>query len=136
MAIWDYNNCNDNYQWFAQNYEEFFLIDNAWFSQLLKDRAFVDCVVERYALLRQGVLSEEYLWEQMECCQEELGPAIERNFAVWGYTFYDDMVFGENELHYNPTNYEEATEQFQNSLHARFIFMDEHITDLYSGCVN
>ena len=136
IAIWDYNNCFDNYQWFVQDYEEFFLQDNAWFSRLLEDRAFVDKVVERYWELREGILSEEYLYQNIDSYAEELGAAKERNFAVWGYTFYDDLLADEKEVHINPRSYEEAILQLKNSIHKRLSLLDENITDLYQGCVN
>ena len=136
IAIWDYNNCFDNYQWFAQDYSEFFLQDNAWFSRLIQDRAFVDKVVERYYELRKGVLSEEYLYGQIDTYIDELGPAVSRNFAIWGYTFYGRMLADETELHINPRSYDQAVEQLKGSIHERVTFLDEHIIDLYQGCVN
>ena len=136
IAIWDFNNCFDNYQWFAQDYSEFFLQDNAWFSRLIQDRAFIDKVVERYYELRKGVLSEEYLYGQIDAYRDELGPAVTRNFAVWGYTFYGRMLADETELHINPRSYDQAIEQLKGSIHERVTFLDEHIVDLYQGCVN
>lgn len=138
IAIWDYNNCFDNYPWFAQNYEEFFLKERAWFSRLLEDRAFVDKVVERYWELRKGILSEEYLYQKIDAYVEELGMATERNYAIWGYTFSvdHDLISNENDSHKSPLSYEEAIEQLKASIHTRLSFLDEHITDLYQGCIN
>lgn len=136
IAIWDYNNCYDNYQWFSQDYREFFLQDNAWFSRLLQDRAFVERVVERYEELRQGILKEESIYQRIDDYAEELGEAVKRNFAIWGYTFRDSFLADQNEFHKDPADYEEAIALLKKSIHARFVFLDEHITDLYQGCVN
>ncbi len=136
IAVWDYNNCYDNYQWFAQDYNEFYLQDNAWFSRLLQDRAFVDKVVKRYKELRADTLSEEYMYQQIDSYRNELGTATERNFAIWGYTFRESFLAEDTELHVDPTSYEEAIELLKKSIHKRFLFLDEHITDLYEGCVN
>ncbi len=136
IAIWDYNNCFDNYQWFAMDYEAFVMQEVAWFSQLMRDRAFVDKVVARYQELRQGVLAEEYLCEQIDNYVAELGDAVVRNYAVWGYSFYDDLIVDENELHMNPTSYEEAIEQLKKSIHKRLLFLDGNIGRLYDNCVN
>lgn len=136
IAIWDYNNCFDNYPWFTQDFQEFILQENSWFSRLLQDRVFVDKVVERYRELREGTLSEEYLYQRIDACVEELGEAKERNFAVWGYTFYGKLLVEDDDIPRNPTNYEEAIEQLKSSIHTRLSFLDEHITDLYQGCVN
>lgn len=136
IAVWDYNNCYDNYQWFAQDYNEFFLQDNAWFSRLLEDRAFVERVVERYAELRSDILNEEYMYSKIDGHIEELGGAVERNYKVWGYTFLYDYLAESNELHYSPTSYESAIKQLKGSIHARFIALDENIEKLYEGCIN
>ncbi len=136
LAIWDYNNCYDNYQWFAQDYTTFFLQNNAWFSRLLQDRGFVEKVVDRYKELREKTLTKEHMYQMIDTYVEELGEAKTRNFAIWGYTFRDSLLSSKNELHVDPTNYEEAVELLKTSIHVRFLFLDEHITDLYQGCVN
>lgn len=136
LTIWDYNNCYDNYQWFAQDYNSFMVSSNAWFSRLLQDRAFVDKVVKRYRELRTGILSEEYLYQQIDTYRKELGDAIDRNFVVWGYTFRDSFLSHKTEHHIDPTSYDEAIELLKKSIHTRFVFLDEHIEDLYEGCIN
>ena len=135
IAIWDYNNCFDNYQWFPQEYDAFFMKDAAWFSQLLKDPVFVDKVIARYRSLREGILSEAYLNEQIDVQQALLGDAIDRNFAIWGYTFHEHLVRHENGLHTNPKSYEEAIGQLKKAIHTRLYYLDEHITDLYASSV-
>ena len=136
IAVWDFNNCYDNYQWFAQDYEEFFLQDNSYFSRLLEDRAFVNKVVNRYRELRQTVLSDENIYGQIDAYVEELGDAVDRNYAIWGYTFNYDYLAVENEFHYSPTDYEDAIAQLKGSINKRFEFLDSHIEDLYVGCIN
>ncbi len=136
IAMWDYNNCFDNYQWFAMDYTAFYVRENAWFHVLLKDKAFVDRVVERYRELRKDTLSEEKLFASVDTYREELGPAIDRNYAIWGYSFYNKMLSDTNEMHVNPNNYEEAVTQLKNAIHVRGAFLDAHITDLYDGCAN
>lgn len=136
LAIWDYNNCHNNYQWFAQDYSSFFLQNSAWFSRLLQDRTFVDKVVKRYKELRQSTLSEEHIYHRIDAYAQELGDAVERNFAIWGYTFWDDFMVEETELHADPKSYEEAIAMLKKSITSRFLYLDEHITDLYHGCIN
>ncbi len=136
MAIWDYNNCYDNYQWYAQDYNKFFLKESAWFSRLLQDRAFVDKVTERYYELRKGTLSEAHMYQQIDTYVEELGDAVERNYAIWGYSFYDNLLADTTELHDDPTSYEDAVNRLKRSIETRFRFLDAHISDLYEGCVN
>lgn len=133
MAIWDYNNCYDNYQWFSENFTEFFMADSPWFSRLLLDRRFVDRVMARYQELRKGTLSEKHMYALIDAYQEELGEAVERNYAVWGYTFFSPLLSGDGR---DSSDYEEAIEQLKNAISKRFEFLDGHMADLYEACVN
>lgn len=135
IAIWDYNNCFDNYQWFPQEYDAFFMKDAAWFSRLLQDPVFVEKVIARYRTLREGIFSETYLNEQIDAQQALLGDAIDRNFAIWGYTFYEHLVRHENGYHMNPASYDEAIAQLKKAIHTRLTELDEHITELKRACV-
>lgn len=131
MAVWDYNNALDNYQWFKMPTDEWYVIYNSWFAQLVKDRDFLDLVVKRYKELRQDILSEEHIYALIDKYQAELGDAIERNFAIWGYTFDESFTNEEErELH----SYEEAVEQLKRTIRERLAFMDEHLEDLYENC--
>lgn len=132
LAIWDYNNCSNNYQWFSQDFSEFCLADNAWFSRLVQDRAFVERVVERYWMWRESLLSNENLFSAIDGYQRELGEAIGRNFSVWGYSFDINMLSGARDIH----SYEEAVGQFKDAIETRLTFLDGHIVDLYGYCVN
>lgn len=136
MAIWDYNNCFDNYQWFAQDYEKFIVKENGWFARLTKDRAFVDRVVKRYEELRQSTLKEEYMYTKIDGYRAMLGDALERNYSVWGYTFYNKLLSCTNELHKDPADYDEAVRLLKSSVHKRLCFLDNHIRDMYKDCIN
>ncbi len=133
IAIWDYNNCYDNYQWFEEDFSGIFLSKDGWFGRLLQDRAFVDRVVERYRMWRESALSTDSMFMRIEEYQKELGEAKERNFAVWGYVF-DISLMGDPER--DITSYEDAVRQLRSAIRKRFAFLDEHITDLYAYCIN
>lgn len=135
MTIWDYNNCYDNYQWFSQDFTRFFTDDKAWFGRLLQDRAFVDRVVSRYYELRSSTLSTEHIYERIEQLEQELGEAKERNFAVWGYSFYENMLARSDE-NANPDSCSAAMTQLKEAIEQRFAFLDAHIEDLYKNCIN
>lgn len=132
IAVWDYNNCLDNYQWFAQDFTEFFTANRAWLSRMLQDRKFVERVVARYRQLRQEVLSTDHIIEQIDGYQEELGPAIDRNYAVWGYVFDTNMLVGAGR---DIPSYEDAITQLKEAYEMRTVYLDEHIEDLYDNCV-
>ena len=134
LAIWDYNNCYDNYQEGSQNYEEIFMLDNSWFSRLLQDRGFVERVVERYFQLRKSILAEENFYELLEKNEKLLGDAIERNFAVWGYTFDVNLLSGDGER--DLKSYEQAVRQLTEAIHKRLTALDEQMPKLYQNCIN
>lgn len=131
LAVWDYNNSFDNYQWFSTSPEEWLTLNNSWFEQLVKDRVFVDRVQERYRELRRGPLSQAHIDELIARYQAELGDAVERNYAVWGCAF-DDTFTNEpqRELH----SYQEAMDQLTRTIRDRLAFLDRRLTDLYRWC--
>lgn len=131
LAVWDYNNSLDNYQWFKTPIDEWYVTENSWFTQLVKDRDFLDLVVTRYRQLRQDILSEEHINALIDGYQMEMGDAVRRNFAIWGYTFDESFTNDEErELH----SYEEAIEQLKRTFRERLAFMDAHLEDLYENC--
>lgn len=133
IAVWDYNNCLDNYQGYTQDFTEFFTSNRAWLSRMLQDRSFVEKVVERYRELRQGVLATSYINSQIDLYQEELGPAIDRNFAVWGYTFSINLLVGSGREN---KSYDGAITQLKQAYETRTDYLDEHFADLLDYCVN
>ncbi|MEG2928936.1 MAG: CotH kinase family protein [Oscillospiraceae bacterium] len=135
MCVWDFNNAFDNYAWSETSAEGFYINTNSWYVPLCKDEAFIDLVVEKYHLLRKTVLSEESLLGEIDAAQELLGPAIERNFSVWGYTFVESLLSDDDEGNpRDPASYEEAVEQLKSTIIARGKFMDENIEALYQFC--
>lgn len=132
IAVWDYNNCLDNYQGVKQDFTEFYTVNRTWFSRMLQDREFMAKVVERYRQLRQSVLSTDSVNARIDGYQEELGPAIDRNYAVWGYVFDTNMLVGAGR---DITSYEDAITQLKEAYEMRTVYLDEHIEDLYDNCV-
>lgn len=133
VAVWDFNNSYDNYQWFEQDFTEIFMKKSAWFNRLLQDRLFVDKVIKRYQELRQGVLSTEQLYQNIDYYQVELNGAIERNFAIWGYSFERNLLSGQGR---DLKDYESAILQLKQAISRRLDYMDHHLTDLYEYCIN
>ena len=92
---------------------------------MFKDENFVNRVIERYRELRKTYLSEEYLNQYIDDVVAYLGPAIDRNFEVWGYTFETYTPLRPKER--NPENYQEAISQMKDFIHVRGRWMDENI---------
>lgn len=134
--VWDYNNCLNNY--FTElNNEKMQYVDRLWYSQLLKDKDFVDRVVNRYRELRKTVLKEDYLLNYIDEVRSYLGNSIDRNFEVWGFSF-DSSKLNEREKLYpedrNIGSYDEAIKQLKNEIIKRGRWMDENIDTLYQYC--
>ena len=138
LAVWDFNNGFDNYRWFEVETDEFLTNSNYWFDRLIEDRGFVQRVEERYRQLRQTNLSDENIQRILERGQQELGDAVERNFALWGYTFKNDLlaIVDDSGVSRDPNNYQQALEMLEETIEERLAFLDTSISELYEGCVN
>ena len=130
MCIWDFNACCGNYIRDVSS-KTFFLTERTWFSKLVTDEDFTDKVIERYYYLRQNYFSNEYLMNYIDKTVKYLGPAIDRNFEKWGYTFDEDfqMLYPKSrDLH----SYDEAIEQYKSFIVERLSWLDENIETLRS----
>lgn len=131
--VWDFNNSFNCYQYYEIDVGEFYVRDKSWYQMLFQDEDFVEKTISRYNLLRQGLLSDNNLNTIIDETVEFLGPAIQRNDAIWGYSYKDDWLYNvdvNNEpLDYNrnPADYDEAVEQLKASIAERGAFMDEYI---------
>lgn len=131
MAVWDFNNCCDNYIEEQAPMAGFHMQKRTWFYMLLKDDAFTEQIIKRYRELRRGILSDEFLEAYMESVTAYLGPAVERNFKVWGDSFREeeDLLMGEGR---QIGSYDEAMTQYRNRLLRRLGWLDAHIDTLRS----
>ena len=84
---------------------------------LCKHEDFVERVIDRYAQLRQTVLSEEYLMDYIDQTLAYLGPAVERNNQRWqqAMTQWEPLTPVERNVH----SHEEAVEQLKQWLISR-----------------
>ena len=134
MCVWDFNSACDAYQENAMPTDEFRINNCIWYQMLFMDKEFTDRVVERYYELRETVFSDEYLFGFIDDTIKYLGPAIERNYDRWGYTFgqgYDLL----HPTQRNPRTYEESVQQLKEFLTKRIAFMDENIESLRQNSV-
>lgn len=129
MCVWDFNNALDNYEEVENPAEGFAMFGTLWFNRIIQDRDFTKAIINRYRELRKTVLSDEYLNDFIDETIEWLGPAVERNYEKWGYSFgeeYDRLIPHER----NPRNYDEAVKQMKKSLNDRLAWMDENIESI------
>lgn len=129
MCVWDFNNSLDNYEEVENPTDGFAMYGTLWFNRLVQDEDFTKAIIKRYRELRKTVLSDEYLNSFIEETIEWLGPAVDRNYEKWGYSFdesSDRLIPHER----NPRSYDEAVEQMIDCLNGRLKWMDENIESL------
>lgn len=129
LAVWDFNNGFDNYQWFRTETDVLHTVENSWFERLWQDEAFRERVCERYVQLRKTTLSDEHIAEKIASYQEELGEAVDRNFKVWGYSFKENLLAGTSKegTARDIGSYEEAMKQLTDTIRERLAYLDKEL---------
>ena len=129
LAVWDFNNGFDNYQWFRTEIDALYTVENSWFERLWQDKTFRKCVCERYRQLRKTTLSDEYIYDKIASYQEELGEAVDRNFKVWGYSFDETLLAGTTKegTSRDIGSYEEAVKQLTDTIRERLAYLDKEL---------
>lgn len=131
VGVWDFNSAFNNYVPDHSLPHYFMMTDKAWYAYLLKDPAFVERIVRRYEELRKTYLSEDYLLHYIDETVAYLGPAIDRNYEKWGYSFFESFdLLSPKER--NPRSYEEAIIQLKEIIVERGDYLDENIKTLYA----
>ena len=124
MAVWDFNNsCRNFYNDIGT--DGFQMQNVPWQKMLMRAEDYDERVIDRYRMWRGSFLSDEYLLGYIDDTIEWLGPAIERNFEVWGYSFeeYTPLV----PMSRNPADFEEAVQDLKDFIVERGAWMDEYI---------
>ncbi|MCQ2448770.1 MAG: CotH kinase family protein [Clostridia bacterium] len=128
-CIWDFDACCGNYLRDTGD-ESFYFTNRPWFARLLQDEYFTDSVVSTYHALRKTYLSDEYLMNYIDETLAYLGPAIDRNWEKWGYTF-DQSKDLLRPTERNVRSFDEAIAQYKGFLLKRGKWLDENIDALY-----
>lgn len=133
-CVWDFNNSlgNSKINDELDDYQitGFFSTQAPWFWMMLKEEDFVEQIIREYRSLRKGLLKDEGLVNYIAETVDYLGSAVDRNYAVWGYSFDPANLRGRGKLspdEMNPGSYEEAVAQMENTLLDRLHWLDEHI---------
>lgn len=133
-CVWDFNNSlgNSDINEEMDDYQitGFFSTQAPWFWMMLKEEDFIEQIIREYRSLRKGRLKDENLVTYIEETVDYLGSAVDRNYAVWGYTFDPTNLKQDDKLSpddMNPTSYEEALEEMEFMLLDRLHWLDEHI---------
>ena len=131
--VWDFNNAFNNYMDSDLSDMGFFVNTKPVFYMLYKDEAFVHRVIARYRELREDSLSDERMLTMIDETIDYLGPAIERNYTVWGYSFDARAVHDDEKLfpeERNRGSFDEAVGQLKSYIVERGAWMDRNIENL------
>lgn len=138
MCVWDFDRAFDYYYYPYLSLETFCLKGEMWYARLFKDQAFVDQVVKRYTNLRKHFFNEEYLLQYIDDTIAYLGPAIERNYEKWGYSFCSRYQGRDYDFvtpsYRNVRTYDQSIRQMKDAITARLSIMDNSLDRLYSLC--
>ncbi len=131
--IWDFNNAYNNYMEADFSEAGFVICDNPMFYMLTKDERFVEQVIQRYRELRVSFLSDEAVLNYIDETLEYIEPAVERNYEVWGYSFFADGLPLTQKVtpdDRNPSSFEEAVDDLKQAFLDRGEWMDAYIENL------
>lgn len=129
MCLWDMNSACDNYQYIQTDPAKFQMQNALWFWMLLKDEDFTSALIRRYRQLRKTYFDLDYLYRYIDETAAYLGPAVDRNFEVWGDSFQPEQDLLKP-AERNPRSYGEAVAQMKKFLKGRAAWMDENIDAL------
>lgn len=131
--IWDFNNAFDNGIDQSILGTDFVMLGKPLYAMLFRDEAFTEKTINRYRELRETFLSDDYITNYIDGVVDYLGPAIERNYEVWGYTLDPEVIKKLEEdqrlspIDRNPASHEEAISDLKNAFEDRLMWLDNHI---------
>ncbi|MFO3714361.1 CotH kinase family protein [Oribacterium sp. P9] len=132
--VWDFDGAMDNYYRATAELDTVAFFQSPWFKQILRDPEFTERVVERYEELRKTILSDESIGTFLDETVAYLGPAIERDWARWGY-FYKDGDYltsdSSEQTDRNTKSHAEEVERIKKVLSEHGKWLDKHMDTLY-----
>lgn len=96
--VWDFDQAMNNYFQDEMEAETLAFQTAPLFEQLCQDRRFIDCLKDRYGVLREGVLSEDHVFSVIDETAAYLRSAQKREWYRWAADYEDDSFA-------NPHNY-------------------------------
>ena len=128
--VWDFNNAFDNYMDRELGESGFITPEKPLFFMLYRDDAFCERLIVRWRELRSSLWTDERIIALIDGARAYLGPAIERNYRVWGYSFDPATVSQDARLapaERNPATYDQALEQLKSAALDRAAWLDRNI---------
>jgi len=133
--VWDFDQAIGNDAIHDLKIDSTAMHDGVWLRQLLRDAEFVRLMINRYAELRQGPLSEDKIMRRIDEAAAYIEQARIRDWDRWKYDEYFLSQSGahdevRNYLKYGGT-YEEAVATMKATLREHGAWLDERLDTLY-----
>lgn len=132
--VWDFDQAMDNDEEQPVKLDTTAFHATPWFDKILQDPVFTETLIARYTELRKSLLSDEAIESYIEDTIEYLGPAIDRDWARWGYYYEHGDYFAYQNAEYpnrNTYTHREEVERILKTLSEHAKWMDEHLDSLY-----
>lgn len=132
--VWDFDGAMDNYHRENAKLDTVAFFQSPWFKQILRDPKFTERVMKRYEELRKTILSDESIGMFLDETVAYLGPAVDRDWARWGY-FYKDVDYltsnSPEQQDRNAKSHAEEVKKIKNVLSEHGKWLDKHSDTLY-----
>lgn len=132
--VWDFDQAMDNDWMGAANLQATAFHSAPWFDRIIQDPVFTAAVIERYAKLRESILSDEEIEAFIGKTVAYLGMAVERDWARWGYYYTEGnylQTAGADGKDRNTSTHQEEVERILRCLSEHGAWMDAHLDSLY-----
>lgn len=121
--VWDFDQAMNNYFGDEMEPETLAFQTKPFYERLTKDKRFINCLKERYAVLRRNQLSEEHVFAVMDEAVDYLKSARVREWYRWATDYGDDSFS-------NPKNYYLLDYEREGETISRF--NDDYEQELYN----
>lgn len=132
--VWDFDQAMGNDPENVANLYTTAFHSAPWFNRILRDPVFTEAIIQRYEELRASILSDEAISTFLKETIDYLGPAIDRDWARWGY-FYTAGNYLKSEdsdpTDRNTKTHQEEVDKILNVLSVHGSWMEEHLDSLY-----
>lgn len=128
--VWDFDQAMDNSN---ENPSELYTTafhSAPWFNRLLRDPMFTARIEQRYHMLRKSILSDTSINNYIDSIKQYLGPAVDRDWARWGYYYKIDSHLTQNGTSITKT-WEDEVERIRYTLIEHAQWLDQNIDSLY-----
>lgn len=136
--VWDFDWALKDINWGSEDGSDFMydLVDQdvnapGWYIRLLQDSMFANQLHCRYANLRNSILSENYLFAQIDSVANVVNQSQVSHYLIWGHM---GSATGTPEVQAPSQTYEEEIIRLKSWITRRLTWLDENMPGTTYGC--